>query len=90
MTINASQLALALSTYKDWIDITTIRDKLTVENVSTVEVIFRDNTPQKSIIYSSSLTENDMVDVAKVVRRQLLIDINNLAVQLDNLGVVRD
>lgn len=90
MTINASQLALALSTYKDWIDITTIRDKLTVENVSTVEVIFRDNTPQKSIIYSSSLTENDMVDVAKVVRRQLLIDINNLAIQLDNLGVVRD
>lgn len=90
MTINASQLALALSTYKDWTDITTIRDKLTVENVSTVEVIFRDNTPQKAIIYSSSLTENDMVDVAKVVRRQLLIDINNLAVQLDNLGVVRD
>ena len=90
MTINASQLALALSTYKDWVDITTIRDKLTVENVSTVEVIFRDNTPQKSIIYSSSLTENDMVDVAKVVRRQLLIDINNLAIQLDNLGVVRD
>ena len=90
MTINASQLALALSTYKDWIDITTIRDKLTVENVSTVEVIFRDNTPQKSIIYSSSLTENDMVDVAKVVRRQLLIDINNLTIQLDNLGVVRD
>jgi hypothetical protein len=90
MTINASDLEVALSTYRDWVDITAIRNKLTVDQLSTVRVVFKDNTPEENVVYSANLSGNDLNDVAKVVRRQLLIDINNLAAQLDTLQVVRN
>lgn len=90
MTINASDLELALATYKDWVKIKTIRDALTVDTTGDVKVTFHDKSPEKETIYSATLTENDLDDVAKVVRRQLLIDLNNLEIQLNSLGVVRD
>lgn len=90
MTINASDLAVAFSTYKDWVNIKTIRDSLVIEVVGDVSLVFHDKTPEKKVLYSATLTENDLNEVAKVVRRQLLVDLNNLEIQLDALGVIRN
>lgn len=85
--MRAEDLAEALALYSQLSEVKTVREGLAIENLSKVKVEFKDNSPEKNTIYSDSLAGEDLNDVAKVVRRQLLVDINNLTIQLEQLGV---
>lgn len=83
----ARDLAAATIVYADLNAATTAHAALNIDNLSTVNVEFRDNAAEKVVVYSATLAGEDMNAVAKVVRRQLLVDMNNLTAQLTALDV---
>ena len=84
----ASDLAAALALYNDYTSIKTVRDLLTVENVGSIDLKFLNHAETPSVVATSSLLgDSDVNDVIKAVRRQMLVDLNVIKIDLGNLGV---
>lgn len=85
--MQASDLAQALALYQQLTSTIETRNAVHIDNLSSCRIKFRDSTPEASEVYTIDLAGEDLNDVTKVVRRQLLVDINQLTVQLEQLGV---
>lgn len=85
--MQASDLAQALSVYETLVRTKDIRDAVFIDQLSSVQLKFKSNTQPNNVVYAVELSGEDLNDVTKVVRRQLLVEINQLTIQLQQLGV---
>lgn len=85
--MQASDLAQALSVYETLVRTQDIRNAVFIDKLSSVQLKFKSNTQPNNVVYAVELSGEDLNDVTKVVRRQLLVEINQLTVQLQQLGV---
>lgn len=85
--MQASDLAQALSVYETLVRTQDIRNAVFIDQLSSVQLKFKSNTPPNNIVYAVELSGEDLNEVTKVVRRQLLVEINQLTIQLQQLGV---
>lgn len=85
--MQASDLAQALSVYETLVRTKDIRDAVFIDKLSSVQLKFKSNEQPNNVVYAVELSGEDLNDVTKVVRRQLLVEINQLTTQLQQLGV---